>query len=53
MQFATLPLFERAARVGLIAQCPDCYRIFDCNRSNMYCDVTGAGKPETFPWPPQ
>jgi hypothetical protein len=53
MQFATQPLFERAARVGLIAQCPDCYRIFDCNRSNMYCDVTGAGKPETFPWPPQ
>ena len=51
LQFATLREFERAARVGLIAQCPDCYRIFDCNRTNMYCDVTGAAKPESLPSP--
>ena len=52
LQFGTLREFERAARVGLIAQCPDCYRIFDCNRNNMYCDVTGSGRPESFPAPP-
>lgn len=51
MQFPTLRQFERAAGVGLIAQCPDCYRIFACDKSNMYCDTTGAGKPETFPAP--
>jgi len=51
LQFPTLYQFERAARVGLIAQCPECYRIFDCDRTNMYCDVTGSGRPETFPRP--
>lgn len=51
MQFATLHHFERAAGVGLIAQCPDCYRIFGCNKANMYCDVSGSGIPETFPPP--
>src|SRR4051812_10912039 len=51
LQFATLRQFEGAARVGLIAQCPGCYRIFDCNRANMYCDVTGSGNPESFPFP--
>jgi hypothetical protein len=52
MQFATFGHFERAAGVGLIAQCPDCYRIFSCNKSNMYCDVNGSGPPQTFPRPP-
>jgi hypothetical protein len=51
MQFATRHHFERAAGVGLIAQCPDCYRIFGCNKANMYCDVSGSGSPETFPPP--
>ncbi|HZR69624.1 MAG TPA: hypothetical protein VFB01_11295 [Burkholderiales bacterium] len=51
MQFPTLHQFERAARLGLIAQCPGCYRIFDCDRTNMYCDVSGSGRPETFPTP--
>jgi hypothetical protein len=37
--FATLGDFERAATVGLIAQCPRCFTIFECNGSNMYCEL--------------
>jgi hypothetical protein len=39
VSFATLAEFERAAGVGLIAQCPSCYTIFECNGSNMYCEL--------------
>jgi hypothetical protein len=39
LTFKTLHDFERAATVGFIAQCPNCYTIFDCNRSNMYCEM--------------
>ena len=37
--FATLEEFERAAGIGLIAQCPSCYTIFECNAGNMYCEL--------------
>jgi hypothetical protein len=39
LTFKTLYDFERAARVGFVAQCSNCYAIFDCNRSNMYCEL--------------
>jgi len=39
LNFKTLQEFERAATTGFIAQCPDCYTIFDCNQSNMYCEM--------------
>ena len=39
LTFKTLPDFERAASVGFIAQCPNCYTIFECNRGNMYCEL--------------
>ena len=37
--FSTLDDFERAASVGMIAQCPTCYTIFECNGSNMHCEL--------------
>ena len=37
--FRTLDEFERAASIGLIAQCPACYTIFECNNGNMYCEL--------------
>jgi hypothetical protein len=53
MQFATVARFERAAGLGLIAQCPGCYRIFDCNRSNMHCEVSASGSSRASPSPPR
>jgi hypothetical protein len=45
MTFKTLHEFERAATVGFIAQCPNCFTIFDCNRSNMYCELASDREP--------
>src|SRR3954468_20957453 len=42
LTFKTLTEFERAATVGFIAQCPNCFTIFDCNRSNMYCEMASG-----------
>jgi hypothetical protein len=42
LTFKTLHEFERAATVGFIAQCPNCFTIFECNRSNMYCEMAPA-----------
>jgi len=42
VSFNTLHEFERAAHVGLIAQCPNCFTIFDCNSSNMYCELAAV-----------
>src|SRR4051812_42771191 len=42
LTFKTLSEFERAAGVGFIAQCPNCFTIFDCNRSNMYCEMASG-----------
>jgi hypothetical protein len=39
LTFKTLYEFERAASVGFVAQCPNCYTIFECNRDNMYCEL--------------
>ena len=39
LTFKTLHDFERAATVGFVAQCPNCYTLFDCNRHNMYCEL--------------
>jgi hypothetical protein len=39
LTFRTVHDFERAAGVGFIAQCPNCFTIFDCNRGNMYCEL--------------
>jgi hypothetical protein len=39
VSFGTLDEFERAANIGLIAQCPGCFTIFECNSSNMYCEL--------------
>ncbi|HEY6862941.1 MAG TPA: hypothetical protein VI319_03500 [Burkholderiales bacterium] len=39
LTFKTLHDFERAATVGFVAQCPNCYAIFECNRRNMYCEL--------------
>ena len=39
LTFKTLHEFERAATVGFIAQCPNCFTIFECNRGNMYCEM--------------
>jgi len=39
LTFKTLHDFERAATAGFIAQCPNCYTIFDCNGHNMYCEL--------------
>lgn len=39
LTFKTLHDFEHAASVGFIAQCPNCYTIFDCNRGNTYCEL--------------
>ncbi len=45
LSFKTLDEFERAARAGMIAQCPNCYTIFDCNRTNMYFEVPASDAP--------
>jgi hypothetical protein len=39
VSFSTLDDFERAASIGLIAQCPSCFTRFECNSSNMYCEL--------------
>jgi hypothetical protein len=39
VSFGTLDDFERAASIGMIAQCPSCFTIFECNNSNMYCEL--------------
>ncbi len=39
VSFTTLEDFERAAGIGMIAQCPSCFTIFECNGSNMYCEL--------------
>lgn len=39
VHFGTLSDFERGASIGLIAQCPSCFTIFECNGSNMYCEL--------------
>ncbi len=44
LTFKTLHDFERAATVGFIAQCPNCYTIFECNRGNMYCEMAPHGR---------
>jgi hypothetical protein len=45
LTFKTLHEFERAASVGFIAQCPNCFTIFDCNRGNMYCEMAPRAEP--------
>src|SRR4051794_18026554 len=45
LAFKTLHDFERASRIGFIAQCPSCYTIFDCNSSNTYCEMAPAPAP--------
>lgn len=45
LTFKTLHEFERAATVGFIAQCPNCFTIFECNRGNMYCEMA-PGDPD-------
>jgi hypothetical protein len=55
VSFGTLSDFERAASIGLIAQCPSCYTIFECNGSNMYCELAPSsrdGIPASEPEPP-
>jgi DNA-directed RNA polymerase subunit M/transcription elongation factor TFIIS len=47
LTFKTLHDFERAARVGFVAQCSNCYAIFDCNRSNMYCELAQPSSPSS------
>jgi len=47
VNFSTLDDFERAASIGLIAQCPSCFTIFECNGSNMYCEL--APREESSP----
>lgn len=42
VSFGTLDEFERAASVGLIAQCPSCFTIFECNSGNMYCELASS-----------
>jgi len=51
VSFGTLDEFERAASVGLIAQCPSCYTIFECNSGNMYCELASSSRepPEREP----
>ena len=52
LTFKTLPEFERAATLGFIAQCPNCFTIFDCNRSNMYCELApDSDAPSVVPIP--
>jgi hypothetical protein len=46
LTFKTLHEFERAATVGFIAQCPNCFTIFDCNRGNMYCELAPGAAPD-------
>jgi hypothetical protein len=49
VSFATLEDFERAATIGMIAQCPSCFTIFECNGSNMYCELASReGFPPAF-----
>jgi hypothetical protein len=48
LTFKTLHEFERAARVGFIAQCPNCFTIFDCNRGNMYCELAPGEAPDVM-----
>jgi hypothetical protein len=45
VSFATLEDFERAAGIGLIAQCPSCYTIFECDGTNMYCELAAREDP--------
>ena len=49
--FTTLFEFERAARTGMIAQCPNCYTIFSCNSSNMHCELASPDAPIVVPMP--
>ena len=44
LTFKTLHDFERAATVGFVAQCPNCYTIFECNRNNMYCELAARDR---------
>ncbi|HEY6863434.1 MAG TPA: hypothetical protein VI319_06000 [Burkholderiales bacterium] len=43
--FTTLEDFERAAEIGMIAQCPSCFTIFECNGTNMYCELAARAEP--------
>jgi hypothetical protein len=45
LRFADVDAFDKALRVGFMAQCPNCYQIVSCDRRNISLELDGGHSP--------